>query len=94
MKNRKVNHALLAALSSAACSPLRHGCLQRHRPQRLPCPFDTTLPDTHKMLTWSQADRVVGFRNDYRNYAGMFSATATLCRWKCRTSRSRTPAIR
>ena len=22
------------------------------------------------MLTWSQADRVVGFRNDYRNYAG------------------------
>jgi hypothetical protein len=30
------------------------------------------------MLTWSQADRVVGFRNDYRNYAGMFSATVTL----------------
>jgi CubicO group peptidase (beta-lactamase class C family) len=22
------------------------------------------------MLTWSQADRVVGFRNDYRNYTG------------------------
>ena len=22
------------------------------------------------MLTWSQSDRVVGFRNDYRNYAG------------------------
>ena len=22
------------------------------------------------MLTWSQSDRVIGFRNDYRNYAG------------------------
>ena len=35
-----------------------------------PQPFDKKLPDTHQMLSWSQADRVVGFRNDYRNYAG------------------------
>lgn len=35
-----------------------------------PQPFDKKLPDTHQMLNWNQADRVVGFRNDYRNYAG------------------------
>ncbi|SQC33253.1 6-aminohexanoate-dimer hydrolase [Kluyvera cryocrescens] len=35
-----------------------------------PAPFDAKLPDTQKMLTWSQAERVVGFRNDYRNYKG------------------------
>lgn len=35
-----------------------------------PTPFDKTLPDTKNMLTWSQADRVIGFRNDYRNYRG------------------------
>lgn len=35
-----------------------------------PAPFDNTLPNTQKMLTWSQAERVIGFRNDYRNYQG------------------------
>lgn len=35
-----------------------------------PTPFDKTLPAAKNMLTWSQTDRVVGFRNDYRNYAG------------------------
>lgn len=35
-----------------------------------PTPFDQHLPDTHDMLNWNQKDRVVGFRNDYRNYAG------------------------
>ena len=35
-----------------------------------PTPFDTSLPDTKHMLTWNQAERVIGFRNDYRNYAG------------------------
>lgn len=35
-----------------------------------PAPFDHQLPDPHQMLNWSQKDRVVGFRNDYRNYAG------------------------
>ncbi|WP_175777728.1 serine hydrolase domain-containing protein [Burkholderia cenocepacia] len=35
-----------------------------------PAPFDATLPDPKRMLTWSQPDRVIGFRNDYRNYAG------------------------
>jgi CubicO group peptidase (beta-lactamase class C family) len=35
-----------------------------------PVPFDQRLPNTHDMLTWHQAHRVVGFRNDYRNYAG------------------------
>lgn len=35
-----------------------------------PAPYDQTLPDTRNMLTWNQKDRAVGFRNDYRNYAG------------------------
>jgi len=35
-----------------------------------PTPFDKTLPDTKDMLNWDQAARVIGFRNDYRNYAG------------------------
>lgn len=35
-----------------------------------PAPSDQVLPETKNMLTWSQADRVIGFRNDYRNYDG------------------------
>lgn len=35
-----------------------------------PTPFDKTLPAAKEMLTWNRADRVIGFRNDYRNYAG------------------------
>lgn len=35
-----------------------------------PVPFDKALPDTKDMLNWDQAARVIGFRNDYRNYAG------------------------
>jgi len=35
-----------------------------------PTPLDKTLPDTKDMLNWDQAARVIGFRNDYRNYAG------------------------
>lgn len=37
---------------------------------RCPAPFDVTLPDPKQMLTWSPTERVIGFRNDYRNYAG------------------------
>ncbi|MWL73534.1 serine hydrolase, partial [Escherichia coli] len=33
-----------------------------------PTPFDRALPDPKTMLSWDQQDRVVGFRNDYRNY--------------------------
>ncbi|RJT43460.1 class C beta-lactamase-related serine hydrolase [Rahnella woolbedingensis] len=35
-----------------------------------PTPFDKMLPDAKDMLNWDQAARVIGFRNDYRNYAG------------------------
>lgn len=35
-----------------------------------PTPFDKTLPEAKDMLQWDRAARVVGFRNDYRNYAG------------------------
>lgn len=35
-----------------------------------PVPLDKNLPEVKDMLTWSQQQRVVGFRNDYRSYAG------------------------
>lgn len=35
-----------------------------------PKPIDHDLPDVADMLTWNQAQRVVGFRNDYRAYPG------------------------
>jgi CubicO group peptidase (beta-lactamase class C family) len=42
-----------------------------------PAPVDAKLPDVKNMLTWNQQDRVVGFRNDYRSYAGdVFKAGA------------------
>jgi len=35
-----------------------------------PQPFDENLPPARDMLTWTQAERVVGFRNTYRQYPG------------------------
>jgi CubicO group peptidase (beta-lactamase class C family) len=35
---------------------------------RCPVPFDAVLPPAKDMLTWSQSERVVGFRNTYRQY--------------------------
>ncbi|HEY2682332.1 MAG TPA: serine hydrolase [Steroidobacteraceae bacterium] len=35
-----------------------------------PLPLDQELPAAADMLKWSQADRVIGFRNTYRQYAG------------------------
>jgi CubicO group peptidase (beta-lactamase class C family) len=40
-----------------------------------PAPFDAVLPPAKDMLTWSQSERVVGFRNTYRQYrADVFHA--------------------
>jgi CubicO group peptidase (beta-lactamase class C family) len=40
-----------------------------------PEPFDAVLPPAKDMLTWSQSERVVGFRNTYRQYrADVFHA--------------------
>lgn len=40
-----------------------------------PAPFDAVLPPAKDMLTWSQSQRVVGFRNTYRQYrADVFHA--------------------
>lgn len=38
----------------------------------LTCPTDVDkkIPDVKNMLTWSQQERVIGFRNDYRSYIG------------------------
>jgi CubicO group peptidase (beta-lactamase class C family) len=33
-----------------------------------PVPFDAALPPAKDMLTWSKSERVVGFRNTYRQY--------------------------
>ncbi|MTD27978.1 serine hydrolase domain-containing protein [Erwinia sorbitola] len=35
-----------------------------------PQPQDKNLPDVKDMLTWTPAQRVVGYRNDYRSYPG------------------------
>jgi CubicO group peptidase (beta-lactamase class C family) len=35
-----------------------------------PVPFDAVLPPAKDMLTWTQSERVVGFRNTYRQYRG------------------------
>lgn len=35
-----------------------------------PVPFDEQLPDVKDMLNWDQAERLIGFRNDYRAYRG------------------------
>jgi CubicO group peptidase (beta-lactamase class C family) len=40
-----------------------------------PAPFDAALPPAKDMLTWTQSERVVGFRNTYRQYrADVFHA--------------------
>ena len=42
-------------------------------------PYDEHLPDPKDMLTWSQAERVIGFRNTYRAYPGsIFRSGAAL----------------
>ncbi|SFN03807.1 Beta-lactamase [Izhakiella capsodis] len=35
-----------------------------------PAPMDNPIPDVKNMLTWSQSERIVGFRNTYRSYSG------------------------
>jgi len=35
-----------------------------------PSPLDKNLPAAHDMLSWSQNDRIIGFRNTYRLYDG------------------------
>lgn len=67
----KTNRTLLTALViSSLLSPAVMAACNGTDLTTCPAPFDARLPDAHTMLTWSQADRVVGFRNDYRNYAG------------------------
>ncbi|WP_333902071.1 serine hydrolase [Enterobacter wuhouensis] len=71
MKNTPLNITLLAGLVLGnLLSPAAMAACKGTELNACPVPFDSKLPDTHTMLTWSQADRVVGFRNDYRNYAG------------------------
>jgi len=71
MKNKSLNFTLLAGLVfTSLLSPVAMAACEGTDLATCPAPFDAKLPDTHSMLTWSQSDRVVGFRNDYRNYAG------------------------
>ncbi|BEN12030.1 serine hydrolase [Serratia marcescens] len=74
MKSKVFNRSLLAGVVISLCSgllaPAALAACAGTELSVCPAPFDTQLPDTHKMLTWSQSDRVIGFRNDYRNYAG------------------------
>ena len=70
-KSSPAQYCLLAGLVAGAffCAPTMAAC-EGTELTRCPAPFDAQLPDTQKMLTWDQAERVIGFRNDYRNYAG------------------------
>ena len=68
--NRTLLAGVVISLCSALFAPVALAACNGTDLNTCPAPFDKQLPDTHKMLTWSQADRVVGFRNDYRNYAG------------------------
>ncbi|MBN5261599.1 serine hydrolase [Serratia marcescens] len=74
MKSKVFNRSLLAGVVISLCSgllaPAALAACAGTELSACPAPFDAQLPDTHKMLTWSQSDRVIGFRNDYRNYAG------------------------
>ena len=74
MTNKTFNSTLLASivvgLFSSVVAPDALAACQGTDLSVCPAPYETQLPDTRNMLTWSQPDRVVGFRNDYRNYAG------------------------
>ena len=71
MKNKTLKLTLLAGLVfSSLFSPAVMAACHGSELTACPAPYDAKLPDAHAMLTWSQTDRVVGFRNDYRNYAG------------------------
>lgn len=61
---------LASVIAGALFSPSAMAACEGTALTHCPAPFDKQLPDTRKMLTWSQADRVIGFRNDYRNYQG------------------------
>ncbi len=70
-KSLTATSCILASLiAGALLSPAAMAACEGTELTHCPAPFDKQLPDTQKMLTWSQADRVIGFRNDYRNYQG------------------------
>ena len=74
MKSKVFNPGLLSGVVISLCSvllaPAAQDACTGTELSVCPAPFDAPLPDPHNMLTWSQTDRVIGFRNDYRNYAG------------------------
>ena len=71
-KSLPAKYCLLASLVAGAflSSPAMAAC-EGTELTACPAPINAKLPDTKAMLTWSQADRVFGFRNDYRNYQGV-----------------------
>ncbi len=54
-------------VSSVACA--EYSCQQLELTD-CPTTVDKKLPDPHDMLTWTQQQRVVGFRNTFRSYDG------------------------
>lgn len=77
MKN-KTNRTLLAALIvSSLLSPAAMAACNGTVLDTCPAPFDTKLPDAHTMLTWSQADRVVGSAMTTATMRATCSITAT-----------------
>jgi CubicO group peptidase (beta-lactamase class C family) len=55
---------------SAESSNTNRGQCRQMGLQKCPIPFDPVVPAASDMLTWTQDERVVGFRNTYRQYRG------------------------
>lgn len=60
---------LLGSTAAARASTASEAC-QKLGLSSCPIPTDKTLPAAKDMLTWGQAQRVIGFRNDWRMYEG------------------------
>lgn len=70
---KTIKIALLTLCLSAAfntqASTIQNNCKTLHL-NNCPTPVDKKLPNVKNMLTWNQQQRAIGFRNDYRSYAG------------------------
>lgn len=84
MKSKVFNRSLLVGVVISLCSgllaPAALAACAGTELSACPAPFDAQLPDTHKMLTRSQSDRVIGFVTTTATMRGMCFTTATPCR--------------
>jgi len=68
MKVTKISLLFTGLLASTfACA--EYSCEQL-KLKDCPTIVDKKIPDPHDMLTWTQQQRVIGFRNSFRSYDG------------------------